>query len=471
MSDNDGDGDWCLIESNPCIFYDMLQKMGTKNINVEDVYGLEYFDDYINHKEEVNIKHILGIEDYKGENEKEADRKKQINEIEKQKNGKIENIEGEITKDETSGATTTNTTINTTNTTNTNDINKEKETLYNSDIHIETKYNKLLTNNSHVYGIIFLFNIDKTYNSNKYVEHNVPENLFFAKQVIPNACATQAILSIVLNKEMDLEDEIKNIKTFSQNFDCTMKGLTLSSCAFLRDLHNSYKAPLYVDKEEIVIKRSEDNFHFVSYISFEDSVYLLDGLQNGPVLITSENDKIQNDWIAIAKENIEKEINKISNAKDGKDIRFNIITVVKDKEHLLTHFINIHRVIRQRANIKLIGLGENLELEDEIDEEDYDELLNLYNEDNLPSDITELKRIVQKATLEINYLETLLTEQKEIKKMWAKELTFKFFNFSPFILTSLDLMAKHKMLKLNFQNAKEKCLEKQQTRKQSKQAK
>ncbi|GAW80939.1 ubiquitin C-terminal hydrolase, family 1 [Plasmodium gonderi] len=421
--------EWCLIESNPCIFNDMLNRMGAKELSVEDVYDLEFFDDYINNKDVVNIENILSIQEYKSEKEK--------------KNNVDENV-----------------------------LNSSGEkVLYNNNICRETKYNKLLKNNSYLYGIIFLFNIGNNYNKNKFIEHVVPENLFFAKQVIPNACATQAILSIVLNKNIELNEEIKNIKSFSANFDSSMKGFTLSNCNFLRNIHNSYKAPVYVERENLNEEKgkSNDSFHFVSYIQYDNNVYMLDGLQEGPVLIGDTTTGFQNgtnekaSWIYIAREHIKKEINDICNSNNnnnGKgeresDNRFNILAVTKDKEFIIQEFINIHRVLRQRVNIKLISLGKNITLTDEINE-DYYNSLNIPTIEQLPDSIPELDDIEKKASLEITYLERLLNDQIEIKNAWNKELTFKFFNFYPFIMSSLKLMAKHKLLKEVYQKEKQK---------------
>ncbi|SBT71271.1 deubiquinating/deneddylating enzyme, putative [Plasmodium malariae] len=422
QKENEDIGEWCLIESNPCIFFDMLYRMGAKNISVEDVYDMEYFDDYINNKDKISIHNILSAEEYKSEGDKVSD----------SENGMKSSC-------------------------------AEDKTIYKNNICIETKYNKLLKNNSYIYGIIFLFNIGKNYKRNKYIEHDVPENLFFAKQVISNACATQAILSIVLNKDIGLCAEIKNIKSFSRNFDSSMKGLTLSNCNFLRNIHNSYKTPIYIDKEDHLDdkKRSHDAFHFVSYIQFDDRVYLLDGLQEGPVLIGEEGTPVgdadpvgeKKNWIDLAREHIKKEINEMCNSKDDRENRFNILTIIKDKQSIIQNFLNIHRIIRQRTNIKLISLGENIELNDEINEDDYNSA-NLPSVDDLPDDVNKLYDILQNANFEIDYLERLLNEQIEIKNMWNKERTFKFFNFYPFIMSSLNLMAKHKILKDSYQKEK-----------------
>ncbi|ETB57816.1 hypothetical protein YYC_04627 [Plasmodium yoelii 17X] len=415
QSENDSIGEWCLIESNPCIFYEMLKQMGAKNLSAEDVYDLDHFDNYINNKDEIKIEHILSIQEYRSEKEKEAGLK-----------------------------------------------SKMETEPYNSDIDLEDKYNKLLNNFSHVFGIIFLFNIGKSYDRKKYKEHNVPENLFFAKQVIPNACATQAILSIIFNKNIKLNENIENIKTFSINFDSTMKGLTLSNCNFLRNIHNSFKTPVYIENDDLYHnkKKESNSFHFVSYIEFEKNVYLLDGLQEGPILITDKNDdekkEIENNWINIARNHIKKDINIMSNSEDDTENRFNILAIIKDKECIINEYINIHRIFKQRISVKLISLGENIEFDDEINEDDYYFSNKIPSIDQLTSNIEKLHNILKKSSNEINFLENLLTKEIELKASWDKERTFKFYNFYPFIISSIDLMAKHKILKPSYEKEKQK---------------
>jgi ubiquitin carboxyl-terminal hydrolase L5 len=66
-----------------------------------------------------------------------------------------------------------------------------------------------------VHGLIFLFNWKKDANDEE-VEMSCPENIWFANQVIDNACASLALLNIVLNSsQLDIGEHLTQFRQFT----------------------------------------------------------------------------------------------------------------------------------------------------------------------------------------------------------------------------------------------------------------
>ncbi|XP_069593266.1 ubiquitin carboxyl-terminal hydrolase isozyme L5 isoform X3 [Ranitomeya imitator] len=95
-----------------------------------------------------------------------------------------------------------------------------------------------------VQGLIFLFKWQPGEEpSGSVVRDSRLDTIFFAKQVINNACATQAIVSILLNTthpDVHLGETLSEFKEFTQSFDAAMKGLALSNSEVIRQVHNSF---------------------------------------------------------------------------------------------------------------------------------------------------------------------------------------------------------------------------------------
>ncbi|KAK9500953.1 hypothetical protein O3M35_002110 [Rhynocoris fuscipes] len=181
-----------------------------------------------------------------------------------------------------------------------------------------------------VHGLIFLFKwLPDDEPEGTVIKDNRLEKIFFAKQVINNACATQAIVSILLNcKHPDLElgPTLTQFKEFCQTFDPNMKGLALSNAHVIRQVHNSFARQTLFEFDNKAGSKEEEVYHFVGYVPIDGRLYELDGLLEGPIdLGPIPADK---DWTDIVRPIIHKRINKY---KEG-EIHFNLMAVISDQK-------------------------------------------------------------------------------------------------------------------------------------------
>ncbi|KAG0004136.1 ubiquitin carboxyl-terminal hydrolase [Entomortierella chlamydospora] len=182
-----------------------------------------------------------------------------------------------------------------------------------------------------VHGLIFLFKWEGRSPANAPgpqapIEYD-SDSVFFAQQVIPNACATQAILSILLNSpNIDLGEELTNFKSFVSDFPAELKGVAITNSDLVRTVHNSFSRsdPFVNEMHDPRSKEKEDLFHFIAYTPINGNLYELDGLQEGP---RNHGPCPGDSWLEKVGPIIQARMNQYA----GGEIRFNLMAVVDDR--------------------------------------------------------------------------------------------------------------------------------------------
>ncbi|XP_038650817.1 ubiquitin carboxyl-terminal hydrolase isozyme L5 isoform X2 [Scyliorhinus canicula] len=201
-----------------------------------------------------------------------------------------------------------------------------------------------------VHGLIFLFKWQPGEEpAGSIVQDSRLEKIFFAKQVINNACATQAIISVLLNcvhPDIELGETLGEFKEFSQSFDAAMKGLALSNSEVIRQVHNGFARQQMFEFDAKTAGKEEDAFHFVSYFPVHGRLYELDGLREGPIDLGTCN---QDDWVSAVRPVIEKRIQKYSEG----EIRFNLMAIVSDRKMIYERKIrDLQRQLSEIENVR-----------------------------------------------------------------------------------------------------------------------
>ncbi|KAL6720426.1 hypothetical protein ACLMJK_002348 [Lecanora helva] len=190
---------------------------------------------------------------------------------------------------------------------------------------------ELLKQQSPVYGVIFLFKYptgEKPSDTPKdgRFDFEAAENLFFAAQTIQNACGTQALLSVLLNKEGEVQigPQLKEFKEFTGAFPSDLRGEALSNSELIRDVHNSFaRSSPFIDEAQRLATEEDDVYHFIAYTSINGILYELDGLQPAPISHgTCTVDEFPNKVIPVLQRRIER--------YPANEIRFNLLAMVRD---------------------------------------------------------------------------------------------------------------------------------------------
>ncbi|TKX21177.1 ubiquitin carboxyl-terminal hydrolase-6 [Elsinoe australis] len=185
------------------------------------------------------------------------------------------------------------------------------------------------------FGVIFLFKYpvgEKPLDTPKDGEFDYSAvsgdegGVWFAAQTIQNACGTQALLSVLMNKkeEVELGPTLQEFREFTGFFDADLKGEALSNSNQIRDAHNSFaRSSPFVSDETKQATEDDDLFHFIGYASINGKLYELDGLQPAPISHGAcKPEEFSEKIIPVLQRRIER--------YPAHEIRFNLLAMCKD---------------------------------------------------------------------------------------------------------------------------------------------
>lgn len=249
---------------------------------------------------------------------------------------------------------------------------------------------------SPIHGLIFLFKYHAGEGANGTIDKEA-ENIYFAQQVINDACATQAIINLLLNVEhedVNLGELLEEFKNFSIDMDPATRGLCLSNSEKIREAHNSFSRPNLVEIEGPK-QGKEDAYHFVTFVPCNGRVYELDGLRDGPIDVGGIPEG--KDWLDVVHGTLSDRIERTASA----EITFNLMAVVGDRK------------------AKYLKELQNLGLED----------------------LTEDEKSAQHCRLDL-----LIQEEDDKMKKYKDENIRRRHNYTPFIVELVKILAKENRL-------------------------
>jgi ubiquitin carboxyl-terminal hydrolase L5 len=126
------------------------------------------------------------------------------------------------------------------------------------------------------FGLIFLFKWKQETDSRIVLDESDVPHVYFAKQVVADACATQAILAVLLNSDdIDIGQKLRDFKAFSSSLDSESKGISIGNSDDIRLVHNSFARPEPFVADDMRHSRAEkgDVYHFIAYVPVSGEVY------------------------------------------------------------------------------------------------------------------------------------------------------------------------------------------------------
>ncbi|KAI0381119.1 cysteine proteinase [Hypomontagnella monticulosa] len=176
-----------------------------------------------------------------------------------------------------------------------------------------------------VHGLVFLFEYEGSDEpDDEEKRQSCPDDLWFANQTTANACATVALMNIVMNAQgMSLGTQLQKFRNSTMALPPPHRGHLLDTNDFIRSIHNSVARRIDLISEDLALdnkyeesrkKRKvtktssrssrasrkqpvvDTSYHYVAYVPAGGQVWELDGLHFKPLCLGPATDS----WLETA---------------------------------------------------------------------------------------------------------------------------------------------------------------------------
>lgn len=322
------------------------------------------------------------------------------------------------------------------------------------DVQVEEVYDLQKPIEGPVYGFIFLFRwIEERRARRKIVEtteifvkdEEAVSNIFFAQQVVPNSCATHALLSVLLNcNDLPLGETLNRLKVHTKGMCPENKGWAIGNTPELACAHNSHAMPQArrrLDKSSGVTtgRFTGEAFHFVSFVPINGHLFELDGLKpfpmdHGP---WDENEDWTDKFRRVMAE-------RLGISTGEQDIRFNLMAVVPDRRIAVTHKLKMLRTNQAIVSGTLQKLLKTNDDPSNDDKKDTNGDARSTSPSLLESNAftaRDLQSLLKNLDSEIAINEQHLNDENDKRYMFKVDDCRRTHNYDEFICTFLSMLA------------------------------
>lgn len=258
-------------------------------------------------------------------------------------------------------------------------------------------------------------------------------------QIIPNSCASHALLSVLLNStNVALGPVLDDLKAYSRGMDPEHKGRAIGNYPHLARTHDNHAKPNRLKplaKGQVVVSSStQDAFHYSSFVPIGGRLYEMDGLKPYPV---DHGEWTQMEgWTALFQCIIQQRLNQ------SKDICFNLMAVVHDPMQDLLRTVERHQ---QEQRLTLTALARLSPPDDLVQSL----TAKLVKEETIPEEHTSVAEAIRNVLEARSRLEASRKElhcEQEVRQGYLLDHARRTHDYNPAIQEFIKALARHGQL-------------------------